>query len=307
MTCSGVFVFSLLVFNISEAQESWCKFRRTAPLMGTHFTLTFYAASNELADSAATAAFDRIEELNQIFSDYQKDSEVTKLSGTAGSGKKVSVSGDLWHLLKWSKRLSRQSKGAFDITIGPLTKLWRHAMRQHDFPDSGKIENAKKLVNYRWVKLYPGQRKVKLKKPGMRLDFGGIAKGYAVDEAYKVLEKSFGIKSAVIDGGGDLFIAAPPPDSSAWDIKKSDNTGISPEHYRAIASSGATYRYLQWRGKKYSHILDPSSGLGKENSPVITVAASNTTLADPLATTFTVASDKIIRKLSKKYDTKIIN
>ena len=307
VTYSGVLIYALMISPMSGAQEVWCKFRRTAPLMGTNFILTFYAPSSDVADRAAAAAFDRVRELNQIFSDYLEDSEVTKLSKTAGLGRRVMVSEDLWYLLKDSGRLARQSKGAFDITIGPLTKLWRKAVRQQEFPDQDKIEKARKLVNYRWVKLYPKQRKVELKKSGMRLDFGGIAKGYAVDEAYKVLEKKFGITSAIVDGGGDFFVAAPPPDSSRWEIKKSDHTDISEDHYRAIASSGDTYRFLQWRGKRYSHILDPSSGLGKQNSSVITVAAPNTTLADALATAFTVASEKVKKKLIKKYDMKIID
>ena len=307
MSGAGFLIFLFLTCHVSGAQETWCKFRHTAPLMGTDFSLTFYAPSSELAARAAAAAFERVEQLNWIFSDYLEDSEVTKLSATAGSGRRIAVSNDLWYLLKYAKRLSRQSGGAFDITIGPLTKLWRRGVRQQEYPDAGKIARARALVNHRWVKLYPRQKKVKLKKPGMRLDFGGIAKGYAVDQAYEVLEQRFGITSAIIDGGGDLFIAAPPPDGSSWEIKNINSTSISAQHYRAMASSGDTYRYLQWQGKRYSHILEPSSGLGKVDSSVITVIASNTTLADALATTFTVASEAVKKKLKKKYDIEIIN
>lgn len=306
MACFGILIFLPMMSHVSEAQEVWCKFRRSAPLMGTNFTLTFYAPSSALADSAANAAFNRVKELDQIFSDYKGDSEVMKLSNTAGSGKKTAVSADLWHLLKLSKRLSRQSRGAFDVTIGPLSKLWRRSVRQQEFPDPAKIEKARKLVNYRWVKLYPRQKEVRLKKAGMRLDFGGIAKGYAVDEAYKVLAIQFGIKSAIVDGGGDLFIAAPPPDSSTWEIKGPGHASIDGEHHRGVASSGDTYRFLQWKGKRYSHILEPSSGLGKVDTAVITVAAPNTTLADALATTFSVGPRNTKMRLIKNYDVRII-
>ena len=307
LTCTIAFIFLLMTFHASGAQESWCRFRHSAPLMGTSFTLTFYATSGEHADSAAFDAFERIKELNAIFSDYAEDSEVTKLSNTAGSGRKVSVSQDLWYLLNYARNISKQSRGAFDITIGPLTRLWRRGVRQNEIPDPAKIKALRRLVNYRWVKLYPRHRKVKLKKAGMRLDFGGIAKGYAVDEAYKVLKNRYGITSALVDGGGDLFVADPPPDNSTWQIKNADGTGLSIQHHSAIASSGDTYRFLQWQGKRYSHIVDPSSGSGKVNSSIITLSAPTATLADALATTLTVAPEKVKMKMIKKYGIKIID
>ncbi len=171
--------------------------------MGTTFKLTFYARSEEQATTAANLAINRIKEINGVFSDYQPDSEVSRLSKNATQ--RIQVSNDLWYLTKLSKKISRQSNGAFDISIGPLTKLWRRAIRQQQFPDSDKVVEAKNLVNYRWIKLYPHKQQVKLKRRGMKLDFGAIAKGYAIDQAYEILKKQ-GITRALVDGGGDLFI-----------------------------------------------------------------------------------------------------
>jgi len=266
--------------------------------MGTTFKLTFYARSPQQADTAAAQSFQRIEELNGIFSDYLDSSEISLLSGK--TGRKVRVSDELWYLIRLSKQISKHSDGAFDITIGPLSKLWRRAIRQQQFPDSARIMEARELVNYKWIKLYPASRQVKLKKAGMALDFGGIAKGYAIDQAFQVLRET-GINIALVDGGGDLYISADPPDGSSWDIKDHKGTQVELEPPVAIASSGDHYRYLDWMGKRFSHIIDPAKGVGLENSEVITIAASSATIADALASAISVLSGNERYKLLKKY------
>ncbi len=271
--------------------------------MGTTFHLTFYAQSNEHAQFTAELAFKRVEHLNKVFSDYQSDSEISELSRNAGQ--RIQVSDDLWYLLKLSKKIARQSKGAFDVSIGPLTKLWRRAIRQQQFPDASKITEAKNLVNYQWIKLYPSKQQVKLKKEGMKLDFGGIAKGYAIDQAYKELVKQ-GITRALIDGGGDLYIGDPPPGSTNWDIKDHQENALLIEGQNGVASSGDSYQSLEWNGVRYSHIVDPHSGVGMQNSNVITIIAPTATIADVLSSTLSVLGGKRKHKLLRKYKAKIV-
>lgn len=270
--------------------------------MGTTFKLTFYASSKLVAEQAADRAFQRIEELNLIFSDYLEISEVSQLSKKAGQ--KVKVSEELWYLIRLSKQISKDSNGAFDVTIGPLSKLWRRAIRQQEFPDSSRITEAQNLVNYKWIKLYPASQQVKLKKAGMTLDFGGIAKGYAVDEAFLVLQNQ-GISIALVDGGGDLFISADPPDGSKWDVKDHQGEQLNFRPPVAIASSGDQYKGLDWNEKRYSHIVDPSKGMGLENSKVITVMAPTATTADALASALSVLPAHDHKKLLDKYQANI--
>jgi thiamine biosynthesis lipoprotein len=263
--------------------------------MGTTFRIVFYAEGQEKAKQAAQAAFARIDELNQIFSDYQEDSEVSRLSQSAGSEKKVPISSELWEVLKFAKTLSRKSDGAFDVSIGPLSKLWRRAFRQKEFPALEKIEEARTLVNYRAIKLYRKHQRVKLAMEGMRLDLGGIAKGYTVDAVYRELQVQ-GIPRALVDGGGDIYAGEPPPGQSGWEVQLlAGEEGESPRKIvltrRAIASSGSTYKFLEWNGERYSHIIDPRTGLGITETDIIHVAAPNCMQADAFASTLSILND----------------
>lgn len=270
--------------------------------MGTTFTITIFGNSNQQCQRAVSQAYHRIEELNNIFSDYLEESESSQLSAHAEN--RISVSDDLWYLLRLSKKFSRQSKGAFDVSIGPVTKLWRRAIRQQKIPDSAKLQQAQSLVNYRWIKLFNSKQQVKLKKKGMKLDFGAIAKGYAIDEAYKELLKN-GIRIALVDGGGDLFIGDAPPRSN-WNIKDHRMKPLMAKTQMGVASSGDTFQNLDWDGSRYSHIINPKSGLGLKDSRIITVTAHSATIADALASTLSIVRQKYRGKLLRKYQAEII-
>ncbi|MCB0631410.1 MAG: FAD:protein FMN transferase [Saprospiraceae bacterium] len=281
------------------------RFQFFEPKMGTEFRIVLYATDKEQADKAATAAFRRIDELNLIFSDYQEDSEVSKLSDTAGSGEKVAVSVELWEVLHFARQLSKKSRGAFDVSIGPLSKLWRRAFRRQEFPEWSQIEADRALVSFKKIKLYTRGHQVKLKKEGMRLDLGGIAKGYTVDAVYRVLTQH-GIDIALVDGGGDIYAGAPPPGEKGWEIRFVP--AATPEQEEtiqltrgAIASSGSTYKYLEWEGRKYSHIIDPRTGLGVTETAIINVIADNCVKADALASTLSVLNETERGKLLAAY------
>lgn len=271
--------------------------------MGTTFRLSFYAISSEQAKLAGFLAFERVHQLDQVFSDYNPQSEASLLASKAGE--KVRVSDDLWHIIRISKQLSKDSHGAFDITVGPLTKLWRRAIRQHMFPDTNNIRQAQKLVNYRWIRLFPKSQQVKLKKEGMKLDFGGIAKGYAIDQAYQVLV-SQGISHILIDGGGDLYVDKNPPPGDIWNIKDHQGNTIIFNPPAAIASSGDSYKKLIWNGTRYSHIVDPDNGIGLPDSEVYTVIAESATIADALATTVGMISEKHKKILLTRYRARLV-
>lgn len=275
-------------------------------LMGSPFRLVFYTNSDSLANEAVRLAFSRIEELNETLSDYRDGSEINRLSATSNRGEWVAVSDDLFNILFISKKISRRTRGTFDVTVGPVVQLWRRAMRRNSFPTEAELKSAKGAVGYRHVKLRRHSQSVRLTHPGMRLDVGGIGKGFAADEAVKVLEK-LGIKSVLIDAGGDVTLNDPPPGKQAWEISVNsgnpqDSTAtIIPLANAGAATSGATYRFLEHEGIRYSHIVNPKTGVGLRLHIRTTVVAPNGTLADAMATAFSVAGIKRSKKIIRKF------
>lgn len=318
-----LFIGFFLTISTVLHSQSLDRFEYTEPKMGTEFHLVLYAPSPAQADKAAKAAFDRVDALNKILSDYDASSELSRLSMTAGSGEQIMVSKDLWAVLSLAHSIAKKSKGAFDITIGPLSKLWRRAIRQKDFPDNIRLANAQEKVCYKHLKLHPKTNSISLTKEGMRLDLGGIAKGYTVDAIWEVLQ-GHGIHNALIDGGGDIYAKGSPPDSQGWKVKmlsrktripsldffdletkkwskKQEQDLVVYLNNSAIASSGDTYKFLDFNGIKYSHIINPKTGLGLTHNEIINISAPNCALADALASALSVLNIKKGNRLLKKF------
>jgi thiamine biosynthesis lipoprotein len=270
------------------------RFEFTRPEMGLPFRVVLYAPDQRTAAAAAEAAFGRIRDLNASFSDYEEESELSRLSRTSGEGQAVRVSQDLWCVLTRAAALTKRSDGAFDVTVGPYVNLWRRARRQKALPSAEWLARARAAVGSRYLRLDPAHRAVELLVPRMRLDLGGIAKGYALDAALKVLEDC-GIRSALVSGGGDLAASAPPPGKPGWRIALAplDSPGAPPVRYvllahRALATSGDIFQYVEIAGRRYSHIVDPRTGYGLTDHSLVTVIAPDCTTADSLATTVSV-------------------
>jgi FAD:protein FMN transferase len=262
--------------------------------MGTPFRIVLYAADRSSAEAAAEAAFTRIKELNDILSDYDTDSELSRLSQTAGSGKAVKLGDDLWRVLERSDRMARETGGAFDVTCGPVVSLWRKARREGKLPDSGKLSEARQAAGYKKLRLNPRERTAQLLVPYMRLDLGAIAKGYAVDEALKVL-RSRGIRSALVSGGGDLAVSDAPPGTNGWrielapiDATNAPAVGFVLLENAALATSGDVFQHVEINGVRYSHIVDPLTGIGLTDHSLVVVIAKDCLTADVLSTSASV-------------------
>ena len=288
-------ILLLFLFQNSSAQTggNLTRFEFSEPHMGTEFRILLYAPDSTQAQLSAREAFQKIAALEQIMSDYQEASEISLLAGIAGDSKtRTPVSGDLWKVLSYAQQVAKRSDGAFDVTAGALTKLWRRAFRQKEFPSAEEIEAARKTVGFKDLELGKNNT-VRLKKPGMRLDLGGIAKGYAVDEAMAVI-RSHGITVAMVDGGGDILAGDAPPGAVGWLIEKPalGQDGLATEKMplknAAIATSGTTYKFLEHDGKRYSHILDPRTGMGVTTRQLVTVTAPTCMEADAWATAMSV-------------------
>jgi len=191
-------VFTLTQISLSSQTKQLYNFSTQA--MGTQGSLSFYCEHEDQALKAKERCWSELDRLNMIFSDYEEQSEVSRLSASAGADTWIKVSDPLWEVLTTSQELFLQSEGAFDITIGPLSKLWRRAIRRQEFPKPSDIKSARGLVGSSWMSFDQETRSVKLAKTHMRIDLGGIAKGYTIRHLFEELKK-LGISQAIVDGG----------------------------------------------------------------------------------------------------------
>jgi thiamine biosynthesis lipoprotein len=259
--------------------------------MGTRFQIKLYAPDEPYANRAAKAAFARIAELDGIMSDYRPTSELMQLCqkfATSTDHAPVPISKDLFIVLAHAREVSEASNGAFDVTVGPLVRLWRRARRTQQLPDPAELAQARQRVGYENVVLDEKAHTVRLLRTGMQLDLGGIAKGYAADAALAVL-KRHGVDRALVAAGGDIAVSSPPPDAAGWTvgIAPLEDPDRSPSRYlllrdAAVSTSGDAEQYVEIEGKRYSHLIDPRTGLGLVGRQSVTVVAQNGLAADPL-------------------------
>ena len=293
----GVVCVVLAWFQVGLADEPLSRFEFHRKAMGVDFRIVLYAAEKGAAKGVAEAALDRVSEIDATCSDYRGDSELRLMCDAARPGIPFAVSRDLANVLEASQRVSRQTDGAFDVTLGPLTKLWRRARRQKELPGAIRLAEARKRVGYGLLKVDGPRRRVTLGQAGMRLDLGGIAKGYAVDRAMEVLIDR-GFRRALVDGSGDLRVGDAPPGGRGWrvEVESLKRPGHSERRSQqvlelvnvAIATSGDAYQSVTIDGRRYSHILDPRTGMGLTRSSSVTVIARDATTADALASAISV-------------------
>lgn len=266
----------------------------TQPAMGSVFRIELYATDKEAAERAVAAAFKRIEDINALASDYLPESELSRLNREPAK-KAVTVSADLFALLAKSQELAKRTGGAFDITVTYAVQHWRRARRQKQLPTAEQTKKAIAMTNWRTLQLNTEARTVTKLKEGLLLDLGGIGKGYAADAALAVL-KAHGITQALVAGSGDLAIGDPPPGTEGWSIAL--RTFEKPEDQDTLlhvtlkncgcSTSGDLHQFLELDGVRYSHIVDPRTGLGLTDRIACSVITPDATTSDALATALCV-------------------
>ena len=256
--------------------------------MGMPVRVVLYADHDSTARRAGHAAYRKMAELESILSSYRESSELNRLSGRSGRGP-VAVSEPLLTVLRHAQRLARQSDGAFDATAGPFLDLWAEAREQGTLPDSLALRRAAARVEWRHLHLDTTRRTVRLTADRMQLNVGGIAKGFILDRALDTLAAE-GISRALIEAGGDLVTSGPPPGTEGWAVNlpgAAPNGGTRTVRLRdaAVATSGDTEQFVEIDGTRYSHVVDPRTGLGLTHRLLVTIVADRGVLADGLATT----------------------
>jgi thiamine biosynthesis lipoprotein len=250
--------------------------------------MVLFAPDEASADRAAAAAWGRVEQLNHTLSDYDPQSELSRLCSLSDKGpmpEPVHVGDDLWDVVSNAVEASRVSDGAFDITVGPLTRIQRAMRKTGQMPTPEQLAEARACVGWRYIKLDSQHHGVQLLHKGMRLDVGGIAKGYTSAQVLKTL-RTLGINRALCGAAGDISAGDPPPGRADWivGIQSLKDPAQIAGHVKlrnyAISTSGDTYRGADVEGTRFSHIIDPSTGLGLTRRIGVTALAPNGITAD---------------------------
>ncbi len=286
MSSSALLAFALFATTLQP-------YEAVEPHMGTLFRIKLYAASEQQAQQAFRAAFARIAQLDDELSDYKPDSELNRLARSAVK-RPQPASEDLVRVVGAAEQLSEKTDGAFDITIGPLTHLWRAAVKVHQLPSAEAIAAARAKCGFRKLHVNLQAHTICFDESGMQLDAGAIAKGDAADQALFVL-KQLGIQSALVAASGDLAFSDAPPGEAGWKIGVDSLDRADAPFTRvlllangAVSTSGPSEQHLDINGVRYSHIIDPRTGMGLTRDLTVTVIAAHGLAADPLATALSV-------------------
>jgi thiamine biosynthesis lipoprotein len=276
-------------------------------IMGTFARIIVVADGSRQANACILAGFDEMRRIDSVMSDYRPDSELSKVNREAFAGP-VKVSTELFGILQKSVEFSRLTNGAFDITVGPLVDLWRKAGETNSAPDADTLAATKARVGYEKLILDANAMTVKFAVDGMRLDLGGIGKGYAVDKAVDVIQKH-GAIAGMVDSGGNIRCFGRPINRTNWLVGIQDpNIADSVEQIAdspdasglmilklnpdkigsAVATSGDYRRFVTVAGKKVSHIIDKSTAAGANKMAGDTIIAKTAIEADALSTAVNV-------------------
>ncbi len=251
---------------------------------------------------AAGAAFQRIAELEDVLSDWRPDSELRRLEERP-AGQWIDVSEPLFEVVSLAMTMAGASDGAFDPTVGPLTTLWRRQRSSGLPPSPEEVTAALTAVGYRKVELDSIERQLRLTVPGMRLDLGGIAKGWILDQAKGVIE-GHGIVELLIEAGGDIVAG-----QGRWPVavRDGDSERIIEAENMAISTSGPAFQSIvDSDGVSRSHIIDPGSGQGVEGGRQVTVQAPSGAIADPLATIFAIRDPTVDWRIARRFGARVI-
>jgi thiamine biosynthesis lipoprotein len=304
--------FSLLLAAGLQAASSLTHHQASRVSMACTYTIEAYAPDAAALPALLEAALDEVDRIDRLMSHYKASSELSRVNREAASGP-VTVDRELFDFLALCLRESRDSGGAFDITVGPLMKAWGFFRGEGRLPDPRTLDEARARVGYRHVLLDETARTVRFARPGMELDLGGIAKGYAVDRVVSLL-RARGVTSALVSAGGStLYALGAPPGASGWDVELQDPLDGRKVALRlslrdlALSMSGSSEKFFEKGGKRYTHVMDPRTGRPVEGVLAVAVITDSGTRGDALDNAFYVAGiDATRRRLAALRATRAI-
>ena len=288
LTCCGLLLVAQIVAASATLQlRDRQPVRRAHYVMGTIFEITAYGADREETVRAVEQSFAAIRRADETLSHYRAESGLMRLNRSASQGA-VTVDPDLYRVLEEALRFARLSEGAFDVTVGPLVKLWSEAAERDRAPSEQEILEARKRVGSAKVELLP-ELQVRFAQRGLEINLGAIGKGWAVDQAVAVLKRR-GIRHAFVSAGTSTVFALGDDESGdGWEVSvrnpiEGDPLATFRVRDQAVSTSAAYERYWEIAGKRFGHILDPRSGQPVAGMLSATVVAPSGTAADALST-----------------------
>ena len=294
----------LVLFFCSCSHGTENLYERSFYSMGSTVKLRFYSPSEELFNSVVDACAQRTREIDRLFSNYRDDSVLAEVNSNAGVTP-VSVPGEFLRLVRASIKYSELTEGAFDITVGSLFELWRAETKAGRLPARSRIRDALGCTGFRKIKIDEVKSQVFLDGNCVRLDFGAIGKGYAVDEMVKIAKKS-GITRGLVNFGGNIYAMDPPAGKKFWDVgvrKPGSGSEIISRLdlvNKGVATSGDYERYFEHEGKRYSHIINPTTGWPAEDVTSVVAVSKNATEADVFSTAVSVLGPRGAKVFARK-------
>ena len=282
---------------VSDTSILLTEFRKTERLMGNSFEITVVGEDEFWAHEKIDLAFAEIRRIERLLTTFDDNSQTNQINRQAGISP-VKVDKEVFDLIERSLRISAVTDGAFDITYGSVDKrLWNFDKTMTALPDSNTAKSMVRLINYRNVILHKDDCSVMLKEKGMRIGFGGIGKGYAAEMAKALLKKE-GVHSGIVNASGDLTAWGYQPNGEPWTIgiANPDNATLPFSYMNitdmAVATSGNYEKFIIINGSKYSHTINPKTGLPVTGIKSVTIISPNAEIADAMATPVTIMGVK---------------
>ncbi len=295
MKVNLILVFLLFLSLSVLSQEK--KYDRTLKLMGSRFDISILASSENEANEYIDSAVSEIKRIENIISSWDKNSETTKINNNSGIAP-VKVSEELFDLINRSIQISKITDGAFDISYASMDKIWKFDGTMVKMPSAEVIKKSVEKVGYKNIILDYKEQTVFLKLKGMKIGFGAIGKGYAADKAKKLMQNK-GVKAGLINASGDLNCWGKQPDGQSWKVgitnplNKNKIFSSFDIDDRAVVTSGNYEKFIQFDGKRYSHIINPKTGYPASGIVSASVFAAKAELADALATSIFVMGTEV--------------
>lgn len=278
--------------NVVSAKQELLRFELSIPCMGSTVDMVVFSETQTQAQRVMDAGLAEIERLTDVLSNYDSNSEISKLCASP-TGQWISVSPDLALVLSHSRRWHQLSYGKFDITVGPLTQIWRSSRKQKQLPTRHELDEAKLRCGWDSVGFKPSNREVVLHKPKMMLDLSGLAVGYIIDAAFEKMI-ALGYRSILVNAGGDIRVGDAPPEMDGWRIEVAGLGKESPPLATlrlkncAVTTSGDLNQFVEVDGRRYSHFIDPQLGEPIQRRQSVTAIAATTLDADAGATALAI-------------------
>jgi FAD:protein FMN transferase len=284
---AGVLGIALVAGTIANARGPLTRYEAARLSMGCVYAIAAYGADGDAVPRALEEALDEVDRLDRLMSHYRPDSPLSRLNLQAAQGA-IRVDAELFDFIAQAMRYSRESDGAFDITVGPLMKAWGFFRGDGRVPAPGELAIARQRVGYGHVLLDPVQRTIRFDVAGVELDLGGIAKGYAVDRVIDLLRKQHIAAALVSAGGSTVYGMGTPPGEDAWMVNVQDPLAPTRVAFtaalrdRALSVAGTSEKFFEQGRTRYAHIMDPQTGRPVQNVLAVAVLADSGTTGDAL-------------------------